>query len=163
MKNFHSLMVAVIIIGLATFTANAQLNMPRSSQQATIGQTVGITKIQIDYSRPSVNGREIWGTLVPYGMNNLGFGTAKESPWRAGADENTTISFSSDVTVEGKPLKAGIYGLSMIINENDKATIIFSSNSTAWGSFFYKPEEDVLRVDVTTKSILHVEQLTYEF
>ncbi|MEZ4792447.1 MAG: DUF2911 domain-containing protein [Gelidibacter sp.] len=163
MKHFHTLVVAAIIVAMATATANAQLNLPRASQQASVGQTVGITKMQIDYSRPSVNGREIWGKLVPYGMNNLGFGTAKESPWRAGADENTTFSASTDVTIEGKPLKAGVYGLHMIINENDKATIIFSNNSTAWGSFFYKPEEDALRVDVTTKTIPNVEQLTYEF
>ncbi len=163
MKHFHSFVVAAIIISLATSNANAQLNMPRGSQQASVGQTVGITKMQIDYSRPSVNGREIWGNLVPYGMNNLGFGTAKESPWRAGADENTTFYTSTDVMVEGKPLKAGTYGLHMIINENDKATIIFSNNSNAWGSFFYKPEEDALRVDVTTKKHSHVEQLTYEF
>ena len=63
-------------------------------------------------------------------MNNLGFGTAKESPWRAGADENTTISFTDDVTVEGQPLKAGTYGLHMIVNEDHNATIIFSNNSS---------------------------------
>jgi hypothetical protein len=163
MKYFYSFVVAAIIVAFATNEANAQLNFPRSSPQALVGQTVGITKIQIDYSRPSVNGREIWGKLVPYGMNNLGFGTAKESPWRAGADENTTIHFSTDVTIEGKPLKAGLYGLHIILNEIDKATIVFSNNNSAWGSFFYKPEEDALRVDVTTKSIPHVEQLTYHF
>ncbi|MCK7590732.1 DUF2911 domain-containing protein [Subsaxibacter sp. CAU 1640] len=163
MKHIYSFIVATAIVAIATTKAKAQLNLPRGSQQASVSQTVGITKIQIDYSRPSVNGREIWGNLVPYGMNNLGFGTAKESPWRAGADENTTFFTSTDLNVEGKPLKAGTYGLHMIIEENNKATIIFSKNSTAWGSFFYKPEEDALRVDVNTKSIPHVEQLTYEF
>jgi hypothetical protein len=163
MKYFHSFVVAAIIVALATTDAKAQLNFPRGSQQASVTQTVGITKMQIDYSRPSVNGREIWGKLVPYGMNNLGFGTAKESPWRAGADENTTINFSTDVTVEGKSLKAGLYGLHMIVNDNDSATIIFSRNNSAWGSFFYKPEEDALRVNVATKTITHVEQLTYQF
>lgn len=163
MKSFHSFVVAAIIISLTITSAKAQLNMPRGSQQASIGQTVGITKMQIDYSRPSVNGREIWGKLVPYGMNNLGFGTAKESPWRAGADENTTFYVSTDVTIEGKPLKAGTYGLHMIINQNDQATIIFSNNTKAWGSFFYNPEEDALRVDVATNSHPHAELLTYEF
>lgn len=163
MKQFHSLVLAAIIVAFATSKAHSQLNIPRNSQHASVSQTVGITKLQVDYSRPSVNGREIWGKLVPYGMNNLGFGTAKESPWRAGADENTTFYTSTDVTVEGKPLKAGKYGLHMIVNENNRATIVFSNNSSAWGSFFYKPEEDALRVDVTTKSIPHVEQLTYEF
>ena len=74
-----------------SFTAFGQLNTPRGSQMATVTQRVGITDISITYSRPSVRDREIWGGLVPYGMNNLGFGTATESPWRAGANENTTI------------------------------------------------------------------------
>jgi len=130
---------------------------------ATVSQRIGITDISINYSRPSVKGREIWGKLVPYGMNNLGFGTAKESPWRAGANENTTITFTNDVTVEGKSLDAGTYGLHLIIHENDKATVIFSNNSTAWGSFFYEPTEDALRVDVATTTIPHTELLTYEF
>jgi tetratricopeptide (TPR) repeat protein len=163
MKHFNVLVGIAISIVFSTVDANAQLNLPRGSQQASVSQTVGITKIQIDYSKPSVKGREIWGKLVPYGMNNLGFGTAKESPWRAGADENTVIHFSNDVTVEGQPLKAGDYGLHMIINENNKATIIFSNNSKAWGSFFYNPDKDALRVDVTTNSIPHTEQLTYDF
>ena len=163
MKLFYSLVVAAIVAALTTSEAKAQLNFPRGSQQASVTQTVGITKIQIDYSRPSVNNREIWGNLVPYGMNNLGFGTAKESPWRAGADENTTIQFNTDVYIEGKALKAGLYGFHIVVMENDKATLIFSNNNTAWGSFFYKPEEDALRVDIATKTIPHVEQLTYLF
>ncbi|HMB62648.1 MAG TPA: DUF2911 domain-containing protein, partial [Eudoraea sp.] len=110
-----------------------------------------------------VNEREIWGNLVPYGMNNLGFGTAAESPWRAGANENTVIKFSDDVTVEGQPLKAGKYGLHMIIHEDDKATIIFSRNNSAWGSYFYDPAEDALRVDVSTTEIPHTELLTFLF
>ena len=85
--------------------AEAQLNTPRGSQKATVKQQVGITDIYISYSRPRVNNREIWGKLVPYGMNNLGFGTAKESPWRAGANENTIIKFTDDVTIEGTPVK----------------------------------------------------------
>ncbi len=86
-----------------TIDANAQLNIPQGSQKASVSQTVGISKIYINYSRPSVNNREIWGKLVPYGMNNLGFGTATESPWRAGANENTFIKFADDVKIEGQP------------------------------------------------------------
>ena len=141
----------------------AQINTPQGSQKATVTQRVGISDVSISYSRPSVNGREVWGKLVPFGMNNLGFGTAKESPWRAGANENTTIKFTSNVTVEGEFLAAGKYGLHMIVKENGGATIIFSKNHTAWGSYFYEPSEDALRVDVQTKTIPHVEQLTYMF
>lgn len=161
-QNHLSKLILCLILCLNS-SAFAQLNVPRGSQQATVSQRVGITDISISYSRPSVNGREIWGKLVPYGMNNLGFGTAKESPWRAGADENTTIAFTHDVTIEGKNLKAGTYGLHMVIHEDGKATIIFSNNSTAWGSFFYEPSEDALRVDVQTSETPFTEQLTFNF
>ena len=155
--------MAFMAILFSISTSFAQLNTPRGSQKAAVKQTVGITKIYITYSRPSVKGREIWGKLVPYGMNNLGFGTAKESPWRAGADENTTITFSHDVAVEGKPIKAGKYGLHMVIHENGNADIIFSTNNSAWGSYFYNPDEDALKVTVKTKEAAHKELLTYEF
>lgn len=138
-----------------------QLNLPTGSQVATVSQRIGISDISVTYSRPSVNDREIWGSLVPYGMNNLGFGTAKESPWRAGANENTIIEFSDDVKIEGKDLAAGTYGLHMVIQEDGGATVIFSKNHTAWGSYFYEPSEDALTVDVTTKEIAHTEQLTF--
>lgn len=157
---YIAMFVTMLFINL---DVTAQLNTPRGSQNASVIQTVGISKIYINYSRPSVNGREIWGKLVPYGMNNLGFGTAKESPWRAGANENTTIKFTSDVKIEGQPLKAGKYGLHMVIQENGKATVIFSKNHTAWGSFFYNPSEDALKVEVTTATIPHTELLTFEF
>lgn len=161
-QNHLSKLILCLILCIQS-SAFAQLNVPSGSQKASVSQRIGITDITISYSRPSVNGREIWGKLVPYGMNNLGFGTATESPWRAGADQNTTIAFTHDVTVEGKTLKAGIYGLHMIIHENEKATIIFSNNSKAWGSYFYDPSEDALRVDIQTGEVPFTEQLTYGF
>ena len=160
----HVVRLGVLIASflLASVSAEAQLDLPRGSQNATISQTVGISKIYVNYSRPSVNGREIWGKLVPYGLNNLGFGTSTAAPWRAGANENTIIKFTDDVTVEGQPLAAGKYGLHMVIKEDGGATVIFSKNHTSWGSFFYDPAEDALRVDVQTKVIPHVEQLTFD-
>ena len=165
MKNIKStigiaMLFIFLLIGTTTF---AQLNLPRGSQQASVSQRVGITDISIKYSRPSVKGRTIWGALVPYGMNNLGFGTAKESPWRAGADENTTITFSHEVSIDGKTLKAGTYGLHVIPYENGDATIVLSNNSTSWGSYFYNPEEDALRYNVKSNKIDTVEFLTYDF
>lgn len=158
---------SLILVGLGVLLLstdlNAQLDLPRGSQMAKVSQRVGIADITIAYSRPSVNEREIWGKLVPYGMNNLGFGTAKESPWRAGANENTVIKFTDDVKIEGKELAAGKYGLHMVIHENGKADVIFSKNSTAWGSYFYEPSEDALRVEVATNEIPHTEQLTFLF
>jgi tetratricopeptide (TPR) repeat protein len=161
-KNYTTIYLFILLMGV-TVNSFGQLDTPRGSQMATVSQRVGITDITINYSRPSVKGREIWGKLVPYGMNNLGFGTAKESPWRAGANENTTIDFTDDVKVEGKSLKAGTYGLHLIIHEDDNATVIFSNNSTAWGSFFYEPSEDALRVNVSINEIPHKELLTFEF
>lgn len=162
-KITHFAGIAIFMFFLTSSTAFAQLNTPRGSQKATVSQTIGISEIEVSYSRPKVREREIWGKLVPYGMNNLGFGTAKESPWRAGADENTTITLSHDAKIGGKAIKAGTYGLHMIIKENYRATVIFSSNSNSWGSYFYEPSEDVLRVDVLTNEIPHEELLTYDF
>jgi len=157
------LFLGLMLVLFTSVGAIAQLNLPQGSQMATVTQRVGITDISITYSRPSVNDREIWGKLVPYGMNNLGFGTAKESPWRAGANENTTIHFTDDVSIEGSPLKAGTYGLHMVVHEDGKVDVIFSNNSSAWGSYFYDPSEDALRVSVNSDSGPHTELLTYDF
>lgn len=154
----------VVLLFLAfSISAQAQLNTPRGSQQATITQRVGITDISITYSRPSVNGRDIWGSLVPYGMNNLGFGTSTAAPWRAGANENTTITFSHDAYVEGKPIKAGTYGLFVEVKHDNKATLILSKDNQAWGSFYYDQKRDALRADISTKKAQHHELLTFEF
>ena len=96
-----------------------ELKLPTLSQRASTTQRIGITDITISYCRPLVGGREIWGKAVPYGR-----------PWRAGANENTTITFTDDVTVEGKPLAAGTYGLHMIPSQ-DQWTVAFSKNSTS--------------------------------
>lgn len=109
----------------------------RASLKAGLSQTLGeATKISIVYGRPGVKGRTIWGDLVPYGQ-----------VWRTGANENTTISFSNDILVEGQPLTAGNYGLHTIPAESEWV-VIFSKNSTSWGSFSYNESEDALRVTV---------------
>ena len=128
-----------------------ELNIPRVSQRASVTQRIGLTDITIAYHRPAVGGREIWGKTVPNGK-----------VWRAGANENTTITFSDDVTVEGKPLAAGTYGLHMIPDAN-QWTVIFSKNSTSWGSFSYDEKEDALRVNVKPHAGESFEQLTYTF
>ncbi|MGX1929997.1 DUF2911 domain-containing protein [Flagellimonas sp. 2504JD4-2] len=166
MKKSYSAFSAMILIAVffISYSSVAQLSfLPRGSQMAKVSQRIGNTDVTIIYSRPSVNDREVWGALVPYGMNNLGFGTASESPWRAGANENTIFKTTHDLTVGGKSLPAGKYGLHMIVNEDNTATVIFSKNHTAWGSYFYEPGDDVVRVDVETKEVPHVEQLTFNF
>ncbi len=131
--------------------AQSTITLPKASPKASVTQKIGLTDITVNYHSPSVKNRTVWGGLVPY-----------DKIWRAGANENTTVSFTHDVSVDGKPLAAGIYGLHMIPGK-DKWTIIFSKNHTSWGSYFYKKEEDALRVTVTPKAHQHTEWLTYTF
>lgn len=166
MKNlYNALSAATMVLALifSTSVSQAQINTPNRSQKSTISQQIGTSNITVNYSRPSVNGREIWGKVVPYGMNNLGFGTAVTSPWRAGADENTTITFSHDAKIEGKDIKAGTYGFHVEVKEGDKATIILSKDIDSWGSYFYDANNDVLRADIATQTVPNRELLTYEF
>ncbi len=160
-NNVTNLMMCLLLA--VSFSTFAQLNTPRGSQQATVSQRVGTSDVSITYSRPSVNDREVWGKLVPYGMNNLGFGTATAAPWRAGANENTTITFSDDAKVGGKPIKAGTYGLHIDVKDESNATIILSYDANSWGSFNYDPSRDALRTDVKLNTVPHKELLTYEF
>jgi tetratricopeptide (TPR) repeat protein len=133
-----------------------------------------MVSVTIDYNSPDVTSPsgedrtgKIWGQLVPLGIapNPFypGFGTAENMPWRVGANENTTITFSHDVEVEGEPLAAGKYALFMAPGE-EKWTVIFNRNSSAWGSFFYDPELDALQVEVEPeKTDFFREWLTFEF
>lgn len=140
------------LIGIATLTTSqADLELPDASQLAVNKQRIGLTDITITYHRPLVNGRKVWGGLVPLG-----------EVWRAGANENTTIEFSDPVSVEGKPLAKGIYGLHMIPTA-DSWTVIFSEMASAWGSYTYKQEEDALRVTVKPRPIEMEEALEFEF
>jgi hypothetical protein len=127
------------------------LDLPLQSPRAEISQRIGITDITINYHRPLVNDRKVWDGLVPYGK-----------VWRAGANINTTITFSDPVQIEGKPLDKGTYGLHMIPNA-DEWTIIFSKNSTSWGSFTYDEKEDALRVTVKPRAADMHNALTYDF
>src|SRR6184192_4040718 len=143
----------IAILGLGgTLAAQNDLNLPDVSQAAEVKQQIALTDITIKYHRPLVNGRKIWGGLVPYGK-----------VWRAGANENTTIEFSDPVSVEGKPLAKGTYGLHMIPNQ-DSWTVIFSKTNTGWGSYSYDQKEDALRVDVKPKPLAEQkEALEFDF
>lgn len=151
MKRNFLISVFVLLFSAFALAQSALLDIPRDSQHATVLQKVGITDIKVNYHRPLVKGRQIWGKVVPY-----------DAVWRAGANENTTISFSDPVSVEGKPLDAGIYGLHMIPGQSDWI-VIFSKNSTSWGAFTYKQEEDALRVTVKPQPAELHEALAYDF
>src|SRR6266576_3463346 len=146
-----ALCFAIFGLGQIAF-AQSDLKLPDVSQAADVKQRIALTDIAINYHRPLVNGRKIWGGLVPYGK-----------VWRAGADENTTIEFSDAVSVEGKPLDKGVYGLHMIPNPNS-CTVVFSKTNTGWGSYSYEQKEDALRVEVKPRPLAEMkEALEYEF
>ena len=142
----RSLLVCLLLAAAsrATLAQSFVLDLPRQSQRAEISQTIGITNITINYHRPLAKDRKVWDGLVPYGK-----------VWRAGANENTTITFSDPVTIEGKPLDKGPGA--------EEWTVIFNKNSEAWGSFFYEDSEDALRVTVKPKTADPHDALTYEF
>jgi len=142
---------AMMTLALRTDGQSLVLDLPFQSQQAEVSQRIGLTDITVRYHRPLAKDRKIWNALVPYGK-----------VWRAGANENTTIAFTDPVLIEGKPLDRGTYGLHMI-PDADEWTIIFSKNSTSWGSFTYDQAEDALRVNVKPKSAEIHNALTYEF
>ncbi len=142
--------LAALLLALPAAAQTIQ-GLPRQSPEAMVMQRVGISNVTIHYHRPAVNNREIWGALVPYGQ-----------VWRAGANDNTTITFEDAVKVEGKDLAAGTYGLHMIPGE-DEWTVVFSANSTSWGSFTYDQAEDALRVTVRPEKAPYAEQLAYGF
>ena len=146
------MLLALVSLLLPDAFAQTQLtHTPNASPEAEVRQTIGLTDVSVQYFRPAAKDREIWGKLVPYG-----------TVWRAGANDNTIITFSGDVSVEGEKLPAGTYGLHMIPGETE-TTVIFSSNYSAWGSFSYSPKEDALRVTVpTAKAGKFYEFLTYE-
>lgn len=154
---FSGRVAATALVALAALLVVAapadaqQVTVPRVSPHASVSQTIGLTEVTVDYHRPLVNERPIWGALVPYG-----------EVWRAGANENTTISFSHPVAIEGKPLAAGTYGLHMIPGR-DRWQVAFSTNHTSWGSFSYDEGEDALRVEVTPGPAPHEEAMSYSF
>ncbi len=167
MKRFgltFGLVLSLAFLLMLPSAASVQEGKIPASLKASVTQRLGTdVDITIEYSRPGVKGRKIWGALVPYGMApGNKYSENKPYPWRAGANENTTIEFNKDVLIEGKPLPAGKYGIHMIPGEKEWI-IIFSKNNSAWGSFAYKQEEDALRVTVTPVKAPHQEWLVFGF
>jgi len=160
---FGLVLVLAFLLALPS-AALAQGNRTPASPRASVTQKLGTDAvITIDYGRPGVKGRKIWGGLVPYGLNpGDKYSKNKPYPWRAGANQNTTIEFNKDVLIEGKPLTAGKYGIHMIPGEKEWI-VIFSKKNDAWGSFSYNQDEDALRVTVTPVKAPHEEWLMFGF
>jgi hypothetical protein len=144
--------VLLTLIAFFALPALAQLELPRVSPKASVTQTVGLTDVTINYSRPSVRGRTIFGDLVPWG-----------EVWRTGANEATTIEFADDVTINGAKLAKGLYSIHTIPGESEWA-VIFNSEATQWGSYSYDAARDALRVAVKPRASDHPhEMLTFVF
>ena len=162
-KTTVTFFVSLIMILVST-NSFGQGNQIRQSQNSSVTQYVGVdTQITINYSRPAVKGRVVWGNMVPYGLSpGNGYSNGNPFPWRAGANENTTIELNNEVKIEGTTLAAGKYSIHMIPSETDWI-IIFNKNNDQWGSFSYDESADALRVTVTPVEATFQEFLTYNF
>lgn len=169
-RTFSATVLAAVSMAAPVWGQGLTLPPDGDNQKASVSQWIGPVTVTITYNSPDVtapNGTDrrgqIWGKLVPYGMVDLGWGTCGDQcPWRAGANENTVFTVSHDVQVEGRPLPAGSYGLHMVPGEKEWM-IIFSRRTDAWGSFFYNPAQDALRVGATPRPHAYTHWLTYEF
>jgi hypothetical protein len=167
MKRFYldiMVITTIALVAILSTAAQAQDDEVRKSLRASVSQRLGVdTDITFDFGRPGVKGRTVWGDIVPYGMYpGVKYSNNKPYPWRAGADENTTISVSKDVMIEGKKLSAGKYGIHMIASETEWV-VIFSKKNEDWGSYAYDEKEDALRVTVKPVKAPHEEWLTFGF
>jgi tetratricopeptide (TPR) repeat protein len=160
----------LVLTGSAAFSQSITLPPSGGNQKSSVTQWIGPVSVTINYSSPNVtapNGEDrkgkIWGGLVHYGLIDQQFGSSKAAPYRAGANENTTIAFSHDVKINGQDLKAGTYGLFLIAEKEGPYTWIFSKNSESWGSYFYDPKEDALRTQTTPAESEYTEYLTFGF
>jgi hypothetical protein len=171
MKKYKIALSFLFFLIQVTASHAQSISLPPSgdNQKCSVTQWIGLVSVNITYNSPDVTGPngedrrgKIWGGVVPYGMVENNFGTATKIPWRAGANENTTISFSHDVRIEGKEIVAGTYGIHMIPSK-DKWIVIFSNNSSSWGSYFYNEKDDALRVEVVPEKGQFTEWLTYDF
>ncbi len=161
-------LLALLLLGIISINVDGQnpieILVPRTaSPAASVSQTIGISKITVSYSRPSVKKREIWGKQVPFGWNKQAFGLGNEAPWRAGANENTVIEFSHPAKVEGQIVAAGSYGLFFVVNNDNTGEVILSKEYRSWGSFFYEAKKDQLRAKISLRINPFVEILTYDF
>ena len=166
MKRIGSIVGLFLILAFVLSLPSAAQEAKKipASLKAAVMQRLGLdVDVTITYSRPGVKGRKIWGALVPYGLEpGNKYSDNKPYPWRAGANENTTIEVSKDVLIDGKALPAGKYSLHMIPSEKEWV-VIFNKKNDAWGSYKYNEAEDALRITVTPVKTPLQEWLTFGF
>lgn len=152
MKALVTLVVLLVATNASAAEYSREVWLPMPSPSAAVEQTLGATKVRVEYARPAVKERAIWGALVPWG-----------EVWRTGADLNTRISVSTEVRFGGAVLPAGTYGLHSIPREQGPWTVIVSRDAHAWGSYAYTEGQDAVRVEVTPRAAEHVEDLRFSF
>lgn len=169
MKN-TKLLLLFLFAGNIAFAQTISLPPSGDNQRASVSQGIGLVTVTINYNSPNVHGPDgadrkghIWGELVHYGFVDQGFGPSKAAPWRAGSNQNSTITFSHPVKINGQPLAAGTYGLFLDVEKEGPWNWIFSKNATSWGSYSYDPKEDALRAPTTPTDAPYTEWLTYGF
>ncbi len=164
MKNLLKTCFLVLLMVGISYVSYSQDAKPRKSPKASVTQRLGVdTDIVIDYSRPGVKGRKVWGELVPYGMNpGNQYSNNKDYPWRAGANENTTIAFNKDLLIEGNKLPAGKYSIHMLPGEKE-FKIMFNKTTDAWGSYSYDAAQDALVITVKPVACADTEWLEFGF
>lgn len=173
LPHYFQLAVFTLICSGSSFAQTITLTSPPNgnNQKSSVTQWIGLASVTVTYHGPDVHSPtgedrkgHIWGELVHYGLQDPdGYGTSLASPWRTGSNEITSITFSHDVKINGKDLKAGTYGLYLLLDKDKPWTWIFNKNSTSWGSYYYTAEEDVLRVESTPQDCAYTEWLTFGF
>jgi hypothetical protein len=160
---FKAYIAAAFVILCEPSFGQQNITTPRPSLSASVSQTVGISTVNVAYSRPAVKDREVWGGLVPFGWNVQAFGTKHEAPWRAGANENTVLELSHAAKVQDKEVPAGSYGLFFVINKDNTGEVILSKDFKSWGNYSYDPARDQMRAPIQIRESAFTELLTYHF
>ena len=139
--------LSLLLVLFAAFSFATEAQKPKSPRMQAEGEVFG-AKVVVDYGAPSVRGRVIWGGLEEYGK-----------VWRAGANENTTIEFDNDVSINGEKLPAGKYGFFIIPNKDSDWVLIFNKRNADWGAYKYDQKEDALRVNVKPVFVDDVQEM----
>src|SRR4051794_30483670 len=166
-----TLLLSSLFVDSALAQVHSELALPPDgkNQRAEVAQWIGLVKVTVDYHSPNVHGRgadragHIWGELVQYGLFDEGFGPSRATPWRAGANETTTVSFSHDVKIGGRDVRAGTYGLFLEVQPSGRPWTWILSTQAGWGAYQYDPKYDVVRVSAAPEAAPYTEFLTYGF
>jgi tetratricopeptide (TPR) repeat protein len=163
-------LVVFLLLSVSLYAQSISLPPSGDNQKCSVTQWIGPVTVTLSYSSPDIHGPagedrtgHIWGELVPYGFTDPQYGTSMSAPWRAGANENSTIEFSHDVVIDGNDIKAGKYGIFLDVQKEGPWTWILSTDANNWGHYHYDPKNDAIRVKAAAKEAPFTEWLTFGF